>query len=484
MKHHSASRTHLLLSFASCGLFSGAAAAVSELSVDGGGFQSAEPPITVIQEQRSNSISIVEDAVVSDSAVMQTGDYNRAAIIQYGNDKLAILRQPGHFNRAMLVQVASTDLDFQTVDSRQGGVGATNYLFQLQTSVDDPDPVAQQFGLLTFAQAKTVAQNFVDAPEVSRVGAGMLEDITLHFTSILQDRLDRGRFLDCADGSPAVAADCAATPFFATLSYGHADRDSSLGAQGYEQDIRSATLGADLRLNPRTRVGLALNLVDADGDIRHGLGNLDASGYQIGAFGSFTQSRYYLDLMATAGWIDFSGDRFGGPMKVRSDTDGWSYAARLQTGYFFGDDGLRFGPLLASGYSNGTVDSYWEKGNMLLRQWIDDQDRERFVASLGVALDRHDLVGGRQLHTYLKAELERDFGIGREDQVESRFAFAPNAILYTPVDDIGEDTYGKLSGGVSLAIGKQTKVSLAGSTLIGSDKLDTYDVYGELAVAF
>lgn len=482
MKPYPAFRKHLFLPLASCGLFSGAALAVSELSIDGGGFQAAQPPITVIQEQRSNAISLVEDSLVSDSAVMQTGYYNRTAILQYGNDKLAILRQPGRFNRALIVQVASTDLDFQTIDSRQGGVGATNYLFQLQTSVDDPDPVAQQFGLLTYAQAKAVAQNFVDAPEVSRVAAGMLEDITLHFTTILQDRLDRGRYLDCADSS--AAADCASAPFFATLSYGHAERDSALGTQGYEQDIRSATLGADLRLTPSTRVGLALNLVDADGDIRHGLGSLDASGYQIGAFGSFTQSQYYLDLMASAGWIDFSGDRFGGAMKVSTDSDGWSYAARLQTGYFFGGEGMRFGPLLATGYSNGSVDSYWEKGSMLLRQWIDDQDRERFVASVGAALDRQDLVGGRQLHTYLKAELERDFGIGREDVVESRFAFAPNALVYTPVDDVGEDTYGKITGGVSLAITRQAKVSLAGSTFIGSDRLDTYDLYGELSLAF
>ena len=411
----------LMVSVFSC-VSSAMALAASEVSIDGADFQSMTPPITIIQERASNSVGIVEEQVFSDSAVLQTGFYNRTAIIQYGNDKLAVLRQPGLFNRAMIVQVASTDQDFQTIDSRQGeGLGSTNYLFTLQTSIDDSNPIARQFGGLTFDQAKTVAKNFIFAPELSRVNVGLLEDISLHFTSLLENRLDQNRFGSCADrqvslpgaddGDNPIKRDpaCSSEPFFATLSYGRADRDSSLGLLGYEQNIRSATLGADFRINPTSRFGIAFNFAQSNSDIYEGLGSVDTTGYQIGGFGSISQSQYYLDLIATLGKVNFSSDRFGGASEVESDTDGWGYTGRLQGGYFFDNDNLRFGPFITAVYSKGRVEAYWEEGSVLLTQRIEEQKRERFVASLGAAFDRQDTIGGYPVRSYLKLRARAGF---------------------------------------------------------------------------
>lgn len=473
-----------------------ASLAASQASIDGGDFQTMQPPITIIQRGNANSAAIVDQGVLSDSAVMQTGFYNRTAIIQFGNDKnafndkYAYLEQPGQFNRAMIVQVGTTAQDIQFIDTQQGtGLSSINYKFSLQSSVNDPDPIAQQFARLTFDEAKTVASNFIFAPEVSRVNVGILEDITLHFSSLLESRLDQTRFGSCSKSAVetknAKSSDpnCSTAPFFAALSYGSADRDSTLGMLGYEQNIVSATVGADFQVNSLARLGVALNFADSDSDIHQNFGSVSATSYQIGGFGSIAQDRYYLDLIATLGKVDFSSDRFGGATKVRADTDGWSYSGRLQGGYFFGDERFRFGPLLSTGYSKGTVDSYWEKGSPILTQYIEQQDRERFVASLGAALDRRDQLGGYPVQSYLKLELERDFGIGRQDLLESRFAFSPFVVM-TPLDDVAEDTYGRISGGFSLAVNRQVQLSLAGTTLIGADRQDRYDLYGGVSVTF
>ncbi len=472
-------------------IYSATPLAASQASIDGGDFQAMQPPITIIQQGSTNSVAIVDQGVVSDSAVMQTGFHNRTAMIQFGNDKLAILEQPGRFNRAMIVQVASTTQDFQDIHTQQGaGLDSVNYKFTLQSSVNDPDPIAQQFARLTFDEAKTVANNFIFAPEVSRVNVSLLEDITLHFTSLLENRLDQTRFGSCPKSSVETKhakspdPNCSTAPFFAALSYGHTERDSMLGMLGYEQDIVSATVGADFQLNPLARLGVAFNFADSDSDIQRNFGSVSATAYQLGGFGSIAQDRYYVDLIATLGKVDFSSDRFGGATRVSADTDGWSYSGRLQGGYFFGDDSFRFGPLLSTGYSKGTVDAYWEKGSPILTQYIEQQDRERFVASLGAALDRQDVMGGYPIHAYLKCELERDFGIGRQDLLESRFAFLPNAAVMTPLDDVTEDTYGRISGGFSLAVNRQVQLSLAGTTLIGADRQDRYDLYGGVSVAF
>ncbi len=490
MKHSVGPRLPLLMvSMAAC-FSTTSVVAGSQASINGANFKAVDSPITIIQDGFSNSVGIVDEGLVADSAVKQTGFYNRTAILQFGNDKLAILSQPGRFNRAMIVQVAASDQDFQTVDSVQGArtLASTNYLFSLQTVVNDANPIAQQFSLLSFDQAKTVATNFLFAPELSRVNTAMLEDITRHFTSLLENRLAQGRVGSCAsdrDAGPSAKRDpaCSSSPFFAALSYGNTERDAALGVLGYEQEIRSATLGADFQLNPVSRVGVAFNLEESDGDLQ-GLGDVTTTGYQIGGFGSFSHANYYLDLIATLGQVNFTSERFAGLTKVRSDVDGWSYAGRLQGGYFFGQDKFRFGPVLGAGYSKGTVDAYWEKGHVLLTQRIEEQESERFVASVGAAFDRRDQIGGLPLHSYLKLELERDFGIGREELVESRFAFSPDFVVFTPLDDVAEDTYGRISGGLSLAINRQATVSLAGMTLLGADRLDTFDLYGELSVAF
>jgi len=486
LKMYSASRFQALAVFV---FFCSSAAAVSadsQISINGSDFQTATTPITIVQEQPVNSVSIVEDGPHLDSAVLQLDSYNRTAIIQFGNDKIAILRQSGLYNRAMIVQVASTEHDIQTIDSSQGGYSESkNFLFTKQTAVNDSEPIAQRFRELTLDEAKTVAQNFIFAPELSRINVGLLDDISQHFTSLLTNRLDQTRFKTCLDETSVKSGSaCLSRPFFATISYGHAERDSVLGALGYEQSIGSATLGADLQLSPFSRFGLAFNFAQSQSDINQGLGNVDVTSYQIGGFGSISKSQYYLDLIATLGKADFSSDRFGGTSSVRSDTNGWSYAGRLQGGYLFELDNVRLGPFLAARYSSGKVDSFWEKGSPLLTQGIEEQKRESFVASLGATFNRQDTLGGYPVRSFLKLEIERDFGIGGEDTVESRFSLMPDFVVITPLDDVAADTYGRVSGGIDFSINRHTQLSLAGTALIGAERNSQFNLYGTLSVAF
>lgn len=474
-------------------LWATSAAAVSLGSEDGDAFRAMTPPITLIQERRDNAAAIVEQQQLADSAVLQTGTLNRAAFIQFGSDKLAILRQPGRYNRALIVQVGSSARNLQIVDVRQGGdPSAVNSVFTLQTAVDDPDPVAQAFAGLSLNEAQTVANNFLFAPELARVHSAILEDLTQHVISLLQARLDQGRFGRCGSGRRNAAAgatgpgagDCAPAHFFATLGYGQSERDGSLGTLGHEQDVRSVTLGAELRPTAFSRIGAAVHLQASDGDVHRGLGDIDTDGYFLGVFASLSRSNAYLDLLATLGRVDFSTERFGGASKVRGDTDGHSFGGRLQGGYRVEHGSLRFGPLLSLGYSEGRVDEFWERGGLLLRQHIDEQTRARLLGSLGAELERQDRVGGRPLRSYLKVELERDFGIDREDTGETRFAFAPEQPVITPLEDVAEDTYGRISGGITLAAHDRADLSLAGSALVGADRRNAFHLYGTLSIAF
>ncbi|MBY0455380.1 MAG: autotransporter outer membrane beta-barrel domain-containing protein [Burkholderiaceae bacterium] len=484
----------LVLAILSC--FSGTSVfAASEVNVNAAGFQPAASPITIVQEGASNTVGIVENAAQLDSAVKQTGTFNRVAIIQLGNDKAVLLRQPGVFNRALVVQVANTAQDRQNIDARQGeGVNAVNYIYSLQTSANSTKPIEAEFGRLTLEQAKVVANNFVLAPEVSRVNVGMLEDISLNFNSVLENQIDQQRFQPCSEptstaqnsdagGSEPLPLACAGKPFFATMGYSQANKASAPGFSGYDHSIRSATLGSYFWLNPQTKLGLAFQYTDSHSTVKDGLGSVHAKGYQIGAFGSFSDAGYYLDAIGNVGRVDFSADRFGGASRVYSDSKGWHYTGRAQGGYFFENGGLRFGPFASASYSKGTADGYQENGSTLLTQVIDKQTRERISASLGGAFHFNDTLAGYPVSSYLKAEVVRDLGRGSNDVLQSRFSFSPQMVM-TPLNDNTADTYGRVSAGVNVALRKDVKLTFSGTTLLHTDRLKRHNAYLGLSVDF
>ncbi len=430
-------------------------------------------PITGVQERSTNHLALVEHQLQADSAVVQTGLYNRAALLQYGNDKFALVDQLGRYNRALIVHVASAVTDTQTTEVLQRGQADTvNYEFTFQTIIDDPDPIAQQFARLSFEQAKTVAENFIFAPEQSRLKAGVLEDISWHFISVLEQRLDQQRLL---------AADA---PFFATMSYAQMNRDASLGALGYRQDLRSLTVGAEVPLTAKHRLGAALSVTDADANIDQRLGTLDTTGYQFGVFGTFNHAPWFVDVLATVTKAELSSRRFSGATQVRSASDGWGYGGRVQAGYRVERDPLAFSPLLSLSYTEGSVDAYTERGSVLLAQHFDKQRRERLLGSIGALLDHQGRLGEQLVQTYVKAELERDFGIGRSKEFSSRFAFSPDRPILSPLDDVSEDTYARFSAGISTAASERLRFSFAGTARFGSEQPDHYGLHGQMALSF
>lgn len=463
-----------------------------QISLDDSNFDK-EYPVTIIQNKESNAVSIVDTGNNLDSDVNQTGFYNRAAIIQFGvNRNESILLQQGRYNRAMVVQIGADNIS----NSNQTGPNSVNYQFTMQTSANDDNPIAQQFSILTLDEAKSVANNFIYAPETARVNVGLLEDITLHFNSVIDNRLmqNHNRLLNglqkthkqnCGTEKTFIdKADCSSTSLFGIISYGETHRDSSMGVLGYEQKIRSATIGLDFISSQINKLGFALNVEKSDGDVKEGMGKVDTTGYQIGLFGSFSHSQYYLDLIATLGKVNFTSERFSEmTTSVHSDVDGIGYTGYLHTGYFFNHNNFTLGPLLSMTYSKGTVDSYWETGNVLLTQWIEKQDRERFVASVGATLDHQSYINNFSFNSNLKFELERDFGIGAKNETYSRFSFSESTV-FTPIDDVSASNYGKISIGFNLEISKQIQFLLGGMMLIGADRIDRKNIYGGLLAHF
>ncbi|MDD3353076.1 autotransporter outer membrane beta-barrel domain-containing protein [Zoogloea sp.] len=458
----------------------------SEVSLNGGAFQAASSPVTVFQGNAStlqNAAAAVERGAQSDSWIDQAGYYNRAASVQLGsaseqNVKYSDLYQQGRFNRGLIAQVGQTATDTQSINTKQTGDGATNALFTFQTSANpaDWDRVDAAWASLDLAQAKTVAHNFIHAPELSRGQVRMAEDVAMQFISGLAQQQDIDRFAPQGTG---------AGPGFVMLNYGKSRRDDVLGALGYRQHTRGLTVGVRYALTPQTRLGVALNVSDADAGLHQDMGSVATRAYQLAGFGTHARGPYQLDWMLSWGRFDFNARRFADAMRVSSDNQGQAYTGRVQGSYFLQAEQVRWGPFVSVTYTRATSDAYNEQGNVLLAQQVTKEDRRRLLGSLGAAwhLDGK-LSSGRALRSHVKLEWVHDKGIDSRDHVSSRFAMEPDVQVVTPLRDSALERYGRISAGMQLAVTAQIDLVLAGQHQFGSQSFRRDNAYLGLSWVF
>lgn len=460
--------------------------AESAVSLGGDAFQAATSPLTVIQGDagtRQNTVAAVEGGARPDALIDQAGYYNRAASIQLGspaeqNVKYSDLYQQGRFNRGLIAQVGQTASDTQNIYTSQTGAGSVNSMFTFQTSANpaDWDAVDAAWASLDFAQAKTVAHNFIYAPELSRAQVRMAEDVAMQFIGGLVAQQDLDRF---------APPDTASSPVFAILNYGKSRRDDVLGALGYRQHMRALTVGVRHALSPQARLGVALNVADADGWLHQDMGAVATRAYQLAGFGTYSRGPYQLDWLLSWGHFDFNARRFADAMRVTSDNNGQAYSGRVQAAYFLEGGQMRWGPFVAAAYTRTTSDAYVEQGNVLLTQQIAKQDRRRLLGSLGGAWHFDGkLASGQALRSHVKLEWVHDQGIDSREQVSSRFVMEPDIQAVTPVRDSALERYARISAGLQLAVTRQLDLVLAGQHQFGSQSFKRDNAYLGLSWAF
>jgi uncharacterized protein YhjY with autotransporter beta-barrel domain len=463
-------------------VMSDSASAQTFTSANGDAFVVSNRIVTINQSASSNAVAVVQQEQTSDSATTQTGIYNRTVIFQRGsnpatfNDKFANVTQAGSFNRALVVQIGTTAADLQSARTVQTGTAANNFNLTIQTSATagSNSDIANKLGALSLNDAKLFASNFLSGPETARVNVGVLQDATLHFSSILENQLDQTR-----DGGCTADKACSTGPLFIVFNYGKTSRENDLGVLGYEQDIRSGTIGVNLISGPSGRFGIAANYADTHSNLNAGLGGIDTKGYQFGAYGSISGPRYYVDLIASIGKFNLSAKRFDGTSQVSAKTNGWSYSARLQAGYRLGQGEVHYGPVIGLAYNHNSVDGYSESGNILFTQVIGQQKNKALFGSIGAMVE---FGSASSLRGYLKAEAEHDFGADGTALIKTNFSFAPTLAVYTPLNSKVKETYGKITGSISYPIGERVNLSLSGRAIVGSSRLDSFNIFAGLRI--
>lgn len=273
---------------------------------------------------------------------------------------------------------------------------------------------------------------------------------------------------------------------YLAAAYGSGSRGERFSADGnatgFDYTLAGGTFGADYKVDPNIRVGVALNYTNPVANLHGGTGHLDLDSYQIGGFASFTYPHLLTDLVATYGYHSYRIDRPGVVDTIRGSTTGDTFTAGFKSAYLFDVGQIRIGPLVGLVYDYTNVNPYTETGDPILTQAVARQTLQGLTGSAGVQLRTPFMVGTRAVNSFLNLTAEHDF-LGGARTLLAAETVALALPIYTLVPGNPDRTYGKAVGGLSTALTGNISAMLTAAGTFGNSNPQVA-LQGAVRVAF
>ncbi|MET1081154.1 MAG: autotransporter domain-containing protein [Pseudomonas sp.] len=236
------------------------------------------------------------------------------------------------------------------------------------------------------------------------------------------------------------------------------DFDRQAASVDADSDGYALNLGASYRLDDAWRVGLALGLDEQELDAE--ASDYQLRSYLLTAFAQYQHNRWWADLSATGGKLDYDDLQRGfdlgvGQRTEKGDTEGdlWAFGGRL--GYDIAEEGSvwHLSPFVSGDYARVEVDGYSESGARSTALAFGDQ--ERTSKRLGVGLQgRYALSADTQLFGEVAHEREYEDDASELDlSLNSLPSLGFSLQGYTPEDKMNRVSLGfnqQLGSGLAL----------------------------------
>jgi outer membrane lipase/esterase len=247
---------------------------------------------------------------------------------------------------------------------------------------------------------------------------------------------------------------------FAVGHFGSHDVASGQSTFGYDYDSAGAAIGAEYGFGAGV-VGVTVSYSEPRADFRRG-DSTRADALQVGAYGRVEMGGAFGQAYAGYGWLDYDIRRRAVIDDIAAETDGNGFVAGGELGYLFGPETLRFGPVAALQYARATIDGYTEEGDPVLTLAVGRQRASELLGSLGGEVGADAEIGGLAVKPYAKLTAEKEL-----DSSERAILYANTAsplIVNSFEGERGErDVYGRIEGGVSLALDRAISLELQAS---------------------
>lgn len=167
---------------------------------------------------------------------------------------------------------------------------------------------------------------------------------------------------------------------FITAGGQRQDFDRQSSAASADGDGYSLNLGASYRLHEAWRLGVALGLDKQE--LEAGASDYDLNSYLLSAFAQYQHNRWWGDLSASVGKLDYddlqrSFDLGVATRTEKGDTDGDLWAVSGRFGYDIAQPGSNWhlSPFISADYARTEVDGYSESGARSTALTFGDQTR-------------------------------------------------------------------------------------------------------------
>lgn len=217
-----------------------------------------------------------------------------------------------------------------------------------------------------------------------------------------------------ADSTDNAMLDSSRFSLFGFTDYSKRDRHATSRSGGYEQEVSSATLGFDYRLDDSTFFGASVSGSDGDSDLDTRNGGSDVSSITVGIHGAKYWGNTFVAGLIAYGVLDIDVNRSTSFDSFRASTDGGYWYGDLSIGFEENYGGWRVTPQARVLLLSGDIDGYQERsasGFGVVRS-INSQDIDSTILTLSVQADHPVLLNWGVLLPSVRVELITDGGDG------------------------------------------------------------------------
>lgn len=176
---------------------------------------------------------------------------------------------------------------------------------------------------------------------------------------------------------------------YGNVQFSQQDFKANANVGATNNDLFTATFGADLRFSERFTFGAALSFGDSNGDLGHS--SVDNKEVLFSGYGAVHFGHGYANIIATGGSASLDIDRaivLGPATRIEKGTTNASHTGvEIGAGLSFGDESFRHGPFVGLSWQKVKVDGYAEESNDATAMYFNDFERKSEVRRFGYRFD-------------------------------------------------------------------------------------------------
>ncbi len=325
--------------------------------------------------------------------------------------------------------------------------------------------------------------NLLIAPYTVAAQADIAQKTTMAFQDSIQWQLNTERLRVLGPQGAGQGPDVGRFSVYASGNYIGGSRRDSTGAYGGDWHGGGASVGGQIWVTPNALLGLAFNYSGPDTTLNTGASKIDLKSYKLSGYASLSYPNWFADGVLSGGWNNYDVRREGVIDTLTASPNGTSFAARVRGGYLFDLQSVQVGPIAGLSYTQTSVRSYDEAGDIVLAQSVGSQRVEQVTGSAGLQVRYVTDVAGHRVASFADLTANRDFLDGQRVITTTGRDPVSAVPIYTSLNGT-RSTFGRIAVGGEVALRDNVALGLVAGSSFARNSENTRQVNLTLKAAF